>query len=419
MASPAKITDVLPETLPGDFGEWDGQESPLTPPVRPAGSESGPSRGVVPKPPAQPAESRGAVTALGNVPRAAVLPASAPESAEDAVVLHLVRSLSPALDRLQETVVQRSAAAPAMDEVRFSAPWPNGVAAAAAWKAPPAPQAVAVIGADEILFRSVRAGTAEPAKKKRPIIAGTSAALAVVLAAATITLLSHREAPSVKPDATQEPAEPASQQPEDAALRTSPSARRVPALAQPALAGNAKHPSDAAPVPDQNTNAGPSQTQTLMMSDQLDAPARIHTAAPPAEQAPPPSGSFAGTDMNGSDNNSAIGSIFSNANQPRVQASVPNIVNVSANVAMGMLIRKTPPVYPRMARDLRIAGTVVLHVHISKNGTVEDVRVVSGPELLRQPAADAVRTWRYSPYKINNEPSEIETTISVIFSLQY
>jgi protein TonB len=60
---------------------------------------------------------------------------------------------------------------------------------------------------------------------------------------------------------------------------------------------------------------------------------------------------------------------------------------------------------------------VELQATISKQGTIEDLRVVSGPAMLQQAALDAVRQWRYRPYLLNNEPVEVETKVDVIFTL--
>ena len=102
---------------------------------------------------------------------------------------------------------------------------------------------------------------------------------------------------------------------------------------------------------------------------------------------------------------------------PGSQGSVPKKINISAAVAVGMLIEATMPVYPPIARAARVTGTVVLQAIISKTGEVEDLRVVSGPAMLQQAALDAVKTWRYRPYLLNSEPVEVETTVNVIFSL--
>lgn len=92
-------------------------------------------------------------------------------------------------------------------------------------------------------------------------------------------------------------------------------------------------------------------------------------------------------------------------------------VNISADVAAGLLLQKTEPVYPPIAKVTRIQGTVVMQATISETGTVESLRVVSGPAMLQQPALDAVKSWRFKPYLLNDKPVEVETTVSLIFSL--
>jgi protein TonB len=82
-----------------------------------------------------------------------------------------------------------------------------------------------------------------------------------------------------------------------------------------------------------------------------------------------------------------------------------------------MLLQKTQPVYPPIAKAARVQGTVVLQAKISKTGSIEDLHVISGPAMLQQAAMDAVRSWRYRPYLLNNDPVEVETTVNVIFTL--
>ena len=57
-------------------------------------------------------------------------------------------------------------------------------------------------------------------------------------------------------------------------------------------------------------------------------------------------------------------------------------------------------------------------VQVARQGTIENLHVVSGPAMLQQAAMDAVRTWRYRPYLLDGQPTEVETTVNVIFSLQ-
>jgi protein TonB len=83
----------------------------------------------------------------------------------------------------------------------------------------------------------------------------------------------------------------------------------------------------------------------------------------------------------------------------------------------GDLIRKTQPTYPALARSARIQGIVVLQAVISKQGTIENVTVLTGHPMLIPAAIDAVRQWRYRPYILNNELVEVGTQITVNFSL--
>jgi peptidyl-prolyl cis-trans isomerase A (cyclophilin A) len=99
------------------------------------------------------------------------------------------------------------------------------------------------------------------------------------------------------------------------------------------------------------------------------------------------------------------------------QEDQQRIVNISAGVAAGNLIAKTDPLYPIDAKQAGVSGTVVLQAIIGKDGLVQDLKVVSGPEMLQQAALDAVKTWRYRPYLLNDEPVAVRTTVNIIFTL--
>ena len=86
-------------------------------------------------------------------------------------------------------------------------------------------------------------------------------------------------------------------------------------------------------------------------------------------------------------------------------------------VTAASLINKVQPTYPPLARQTRISGTVRLHAIISKDGSVQQLEVLSGHPLLVQAALDAVRQWRYRPTLLNGDAVEVDTTIDVIFSL--
>jgi protein TonB len=83
----------------------------------------------------------------------------------------------------------------------------------------------------------------------------------------------------------------------------------------------------------------------------------------------------------------------------------------------GDLIRKVQPAYPALARSARVQGIVVLQAMISKQGTIENLRILTGHPMLAPAAIEAVRQWRYRPYILNGEPVEVETQITVNFAL--
>jgi protein TonB len=75
------------------------------------------------------------------------------------------------------------------------------------------------------------------------------------------------------------------------------------------------------------------------------------------------------------------------------------------------------PQYPPLAKQAHIQGTVVLHAVIGKNGHVQGLQVVSGHPMLTASAINAVKQWQYKPYMLNGQPVEIDTTITVNFTL--
>jgi protein TonB len=199
-------------------------------------------------------------------------------------------------------------------------------------------------------------------------------------------------------------------------VKPSPYTPTQATAAKPAAASNTQQPQqaagDATAADETASNSVPVQSQ--MMNEQLSAPSRIPQAPKAADDAPPPPG-FGG--MQGLGGSSAMGSALNGPGQIKVKSAQPRIVTVSSGVAVGMLVQKTTPAYPPIAKTAGVSGTVVLEAIISKQGTIEDLHVVSGPVMLRKAAEDAVRTWRYHPYKLNNEPTEVQTTVNVIFSL--
>ena len=99
-------------------------------------------------------------------------------------------------------------------------------------------------------------------------------------------------------------------------------------------------------------------------------------------------------------------------------ATVPaNRVRVSEGVSQAMVVCKVQPNYPADAGGAHIQGRVLLSVLIGKDGSVENVRLVSGHPLLAPAAIDAVKQWKYRPYLLNGSPVEVDTQATINFTL--
>lgn len=125
-------------------------------------------------------------------------------------------------------------------------------------------------------------------------------------------------------------------------------------------------------------------------------------------------GGIPGGQMNG-----VIGGIISSTSNiaavPKLAPVMPKRIRVSQGVVAGMVIHRVEPEYPRLARQAHIQGEVVMSAVISKDGTIENLQVLSGHPLLVQAAIDAVKQWRYRPFMLSGEPVEVETTITATF----
>jgi TonB family protein len=97
--------------------------------------------------------------------------------------------------------------------------------------------------------------------------------------------------------------------------------------------------------------------------------------------------------------------------------ATPHRVQVDADTASALVIRKGKITYPDEARRAGIQGAVVLRVVISNSGDVTEVAVVSGDPALTEPAAKAMKEWKYKPYQVDGSPVEMETQVSISFQI--
>jgi protein TonB len=172
------------------------------------------------------------------------------------------------------------------------------------------------------------------------------------------------------------------------------------------------------------------QIQTdVLNTGQLRTPTRIPQKVQmiKEEEAPPPMAATGGVvggvpgGIPGGQLGGVIGSVISATSSmaavPKFIPVQPQRVRISQGVTKGLLIHREEPAYPPLARAARVQGEVVLSAIISTNGTIENLQLVSGHPMLVPNAIAAVKQWRYKPYLLNGQPVEVETTITVIFTL--
>src|SRR5271165_4750304 len=167
------------------------------------------------------------------------------------------------------------------------------------------------------------------------------------------------------------------------------------------------------------------QIQTDIVNGQLRTPTKIPKKIEmiKEDEAPPPVMSASGVvggvpgGVPGGQMGGVIGGIISSTPVAVPKVATPQRVRVSHGVTQGLLIRKVQPNYPPLARQARIQGQVLLQAEISKDGSIENLHLISGHPMLAPAAIEAVKQWKYKPYILNGEPVEVETQITVNFTL--
>ena len=163
------------------------------------------------------------------------------------------------------------------------------------------------------------------------------------------------------------------------------------------------------------------QVQTDLVNGQLRTPTKIpqkvqmikEDEAPPAMASSGVVGGVPGG-IPGGQMGGVIGGIISSTPVAVPKVAMPTRQRVSSGVISGLLIRR---VNPPLARQARIQGQVLLRAQISKEGSIENLQLISGHPMLVQSALDAVKQWKYKPYLLNGEPVEVDTEIQVNFTL--
>jgi periplasmic protein TonB len=165
----------------------------------------------------------------------------------------------------------------------------------------------------------------------------------------------------------------------------------------------AASPAPAAPVP----------VQAASLLSQL-----IHSTSVPVDEPAIPVGNLSNMDTSlpAGINSAAPSAAHVNVGPPAATPS-PTRLAVPSGVSAGNLVAPIRPEYPQIAKITHTQGTVVIDAVISRTGTIESARVLSGPPMLQPAALDAVRQARYRPFLLNGQPTEVQTTITINFRL--
>jgi protein TonB len=166
------------------------------------------------------------------------------------------------------------------------------------------------------------------------------------------------------------------------------------------------------------------QVQTDIVNGELRTPTKIpqkikmiqEDEAPPAMASTGVVGGVPGGVPGGS-MGGVIGSVLSSVPVAAPKMATPTRFRVSQGVVSGLKVRDVKPNYPPLAKAARIQGVVVLQAQISKDGSIENLQLISGHPMLAPAAIEAVKQWKYKPYLLNGEPVEVETTVQVNFTL--
>ena len=196
---------------------------------------------------------------------------------------------------------------------------------------------------------------------------------------------------------------------------------------------------EAPPPPPPPPPAAPAATNVKVMkvtseiaNGQLRMPGRIPAKVQmiKEDEAPPPAAITGGVvggvpgGIPGGQLGGVIGGIISSSSSlaaaPNLSKPValPQRVRISQGVSRGLLVYRVEPTYPVLARQARIQGVVVLTAIIGKDGSIQNLQVVSGHPMLAPAAIEAVKQWRYKPYLLSGQPFEVETTVTVNFNFR-
>jgi TonB family protein len=185
-------------------------------------------------------------------------------------------------------------------------------------------------------------------------------------------------------------------------------------------------PSSAAPSREAATDSGSIQVvpgrsaaKAKALANMVDATSNAHPVAAQRTDASEPGAAPTLEGPGGGSGGNALSGLVagndgSSLKAPELKAEGP--VHVGGQVKEPTVISHVMPVYPLAAKEAGIYGDVIIQTTIDQKGNVVNTKVVSGPVMLRQPALDALKRWRYSPSTLNGQPISVAMSVTIKFS---
>lgn len=397
-----KTTPEFPDTLPEDFAEWDGgEQQPAPAPVKQA-----------------PVQSTRPMEVRPQAPTRVVAPER--EASTYQPVIRAPKPAPPAPAKVAPAAPPK--AAPRPEPEQWQPPRPKPASAPAKPEYSPANQRNAEAKLAEALWpegEQKKKAKSEDVESKNRTIPIAIGAVVVFMALGgggyfLYSSKSHPQAqqhPAVSETAMTNSTEPLAGTPDGKPDPRNSANGGNPSNAKPTQSQQANQNSSQQSAPDTSDNSAdntPQQATPQVNMAQFNAQSQIPRGGQ-APTEPAPTGNLM---MGGATTAPMIGG----SNNSRVQFVASKPIDVSS--AALQLTRRTTPDYPEIARNSHVSGVVSVAITITPQGTVADARATNGPALLRQPAVNAVRNWRFKPYMLNGHPVAVTSNVNVNFAIQ-
>ena len=163
------------------------------------------------------------------------------------------------------------------------------------------------------------------------------------------------------------------------------------------------------------TRAVTSAATTVAAPSSAAAPTEAPTGIASGEAPPMMQGVTAGSSLGAADGTALFGHRPSVGEPPAPPTPTPKPLRVGGSIQAPRKLRHVAPVYPQIAQQARVTGTVILEAVLSPTGEVSNVKVLRSVPLLDAAAVDAVAQWRYAPTLLNGTPVSVLMTVTVRF----